>query len=224
MSDVLDLSTNRSRLAPPALALGAPAFVLLSLAGNSLTGVATGDSTLELLAAQADSVSFSAGLALELLGLVALLGVVVWAGTRLRGGAAPFPALTAVLAGAWFVSVKLASGSAVLGAVREHATLDEAAATAAVAGNDAAFVLAWVPFGLFVAALAALAGSEQELGRAISTAGIVVGSLTATLGVVGAAVADLAMPIPFLLCLAWLLVAGSRMALRRGPALAQRRR
>lgn len=188
------------RPAERAPALAGAGFVVCALLGNSLTESTT-------VAQAADSTSAVTGLAVELLGFVLLLVFVGWLATTARAGLA---GSTAAIAGGVLVAVKLGSGGALLAAWHEHEQLDGSAVDALLAVNDAAFVLAWLPFGVLIVSAAIALSDAGIAGPVLRVIGLVVGSLTVALGIAGAAVPAAAVPIPFLLCLVWLVAVGVR--------------
>lgn len=206
-------TTSRRGLLP----LAGTGFVAAVLAGNSLTESVSGSGTLGHLAAQAGSTTARTGLALELIGFVLLLVFVAEAVSRSVSSTA---SRTALLAGGAAVAVKLASGAAVLGALHRRAELDEAAATALVATNDAAFVLFWLGYGVFATAIAVALAASGVIGRALRWSGILLGTLTVASGVLGS-VTGSAVPIPFLLTLLWTAALGVRLTARIGSAPAE---
>ncbi len=183
------------------------AFVLCILLGNSLTEAGNPGGALGRLDTLAESASAQLGLALELAGFVLLLGFVATVVTRCRPGVG---SATAAIAGSVALAVKLGSASATLGAVRERDQLDEATAAAFLAVNDAAFVLFMIGFGLFVAS----AATALPLGRGWRGPGLLLGSLTVVVGVVGSVVPAAAVPVPFLLGLLWSAALGVRLVAR----------
>ena len=203
------LSTRRPDATAPAdsrpptrwTALTGAGFVVCALAGNGLAGSLDLTKTERPVAAQL-------GLGMEVAGLGLLVLFIAWvcsvAGRGLAG-------TTAATAGAVMVAVKLGSGTALLAAWHDE-DLGRASVDALVAVNDAAFVLAWLPFGLLVAATAVTLSQARRVGRSLRTTGLVLGGLTAALGVVGAVAPGAAVPVPFLLSLVWLLAASIRAA------------
>ncbi len=191
--------------------LAGAGFVVCALAGNSLTESATGSGTLGALAAQADSSAARVGLGLELLGFVLLT---VFAGVlvhRLRAVPSAAASVLAVAA-AVMIAVKLASGADLLGALHQHAELDAVTAHALVSANDAAFVLFWLPYGVFLAAAATALAAAGLVGAALRWSGTVLGTLTVAFGALGSVEPELAVPIPFLLGLLWLAALSLRLA------------
>lgn len=193
-------------------ALTGAAFVVAVLTGNSLTESVSGEGVLGDLGALAASTAARSGLVLELVAFVLLLCFVgSLAGSARRSAAAGVMAV----AGTTMVAVKLGSAAAVLAALHTRDELDEVTATALVEENGAAFVLFWIPFGLFVAAAARVLGEAGHVGRVLGHAGLVLGSLGTVAGVLGAVWPSYAVPIPFLLSLIWVIAVSVRLAVGR---------
>jgi hypothetical protein len=162
------------------------AFVVLILVGN---GIAE------------DGGNPALGVPLELLGFAALSCFVAYVATRLRAVSGWAPAL-ALVAGVTTLAVKLGSAAPYLAA--EYGEVGPDVAAGLVAASDAAFVVNWLPHGLFVVALAIVAMQGRHLSQAIGWAGVVVG--LATIAAVPVSTGE-PFVIPFLLSLLWLLVA-----------------
>lgn len=208
------MHAHRSRPLPldVAAATTGPFFVACALVGNSLTESVAGETELATLGLKAASLQVRTGLALELLGLVLLLVCVGWLGSIvLRAGGATLSATTMLVAGAAAISVKLSSGSDVLAGLLAHDELDEAAAVALVASNGVAFELFWVVYGVFVASAGTALAAAGLVGRAWRAVAVALGLLTTACGVAGAVEPALAVPIPFLLSLVWLLGVAARL-------------
>lgn len=207
---------------PPAVprlaALSGAAFVVAVLAGNSLTESVSGDGVLGDLDALAASTAARAGLALELVAFVLLLVFVGTLASVLAAGPSRGRTATGVMAvaGTAMVAVKLGSGAAALAALHARTDLDVAAATALVEQNGAAFVLFWIPFGVFVTGAARALRTQGRVGRVLGGAGVGLGVLGTAAGVAGAVWPSYAVPVPFLLSLLW--VAAISVALARGGA------
>jgi hypothetical protein len=187
------------------LGLCGAGFVAAALIGNGLAGSVDLVEADRPLAAQV-------GLGVEVAGLGLLLLFVAWLA---RLGEASLARTVAVVAGAVMAAVKLGSGTGLLAAWHEE-DLPEPVVEALVAVNDAAFVLSWLPFGLLVAATAVVLAGAGAQGPRMRAVGLGLGGLVAVAGVLGSAAPALAVPVPFLLSLAWLLVASVR-TVTRGP-------
>lgn len=192
--------------------LSGAGFVAAVLAGNSLTESVTGAGVLGDLDALAASTAARSGLVLELTAFVLLLCFVGLLAVAVRRTTA---AGVMAVAGTAMVTVKLGSAASYLAALHSRDDLDETTALALVEQNAAAFVLTWIPFGVFVAAAAvALLGSGLA-GRVAGGTGLVLGVLGILAGLVGAVWPAHAVPVPFLLSLLWVGVVSVRLALGR---------
>lgn len=193
------------------------AFVVLALAGNSLTGGGPGSGAdPEAFAAEVvrrtTDVAWRAGIALELLAFLAFVVFAAALAARVRaveptGGYAG----TLVLSGGvLLVAVKLASGSALYAADRRAGEISGELARLLGDLNDAAFVLSFVPLALLLAAASVAALAHHALPRALGWVGVPI----AVLLVAAAATGSDAIPVPFLLALLWVLSAGVVMVRR----------
>jgi hypothetical protein len=77
-----------------------------------------------------------------------------------------------------------------------------------------AFVISGWAYGVFVAIAAGSAFGSRVLPRWLATSGLVIGALTFVAGLAGALDPAAYVPIPFLLCLAWVLVVSVVWAIR----------
>jgi hypothetical protein len=178
------------------LAGAGAAFAILVVAGNSIfTG--GGPETV--------------GFALELLGYAALIGFVAWAAVSLRGGSA-WAANLALLGGATMIGIKLGGWAAVWASRQEGVSGEVAAALIHV--DEAAWVLAWMPYGLLIAGLSFAGLRAGRLPGVVAWLGIAVG-----LACVAAVPFSTGEPfvIPWLVSLLWLIVASIFLTIRRAP-------
>jgi hypothetical protein len=185
------------------LPLAATGYVVAALVGNGLAG---GETDVRDLAG---TPAYAVGIALEALGLVGLLLLVAWAGARLG----PFWSRVATVAGTTTLAVKLASGASLSAAV--HDGLDAGVAEALQAVNDWAFVVHWLPFGVFVLAIALGAKAAGLLRAPGAWVGAILGALMAAQALVVMGTPAAMVPLPFLLSLFWLAVVGV-VVTRRG--------
>jgi hypothetical protein len=203
------------------------AFVALIMVGNQMAsgGSAdsahpTGEQVLRDVAHQASSTAFTAGFVLEGLGFVAFIGFLGYLADVLRRGPGRGPggiaAGAAIVSGAVMLAVKL--GSAVpLGALaidRGHISPQLAQVLNDMSG--VAFVICWVPFGIFTGAAAAGLHRAALVGRATAYSGLALGVAGLALGIAGVHDPLGANPLVFLLGLAWLLAVSVRLAVRPG--------
>jgi hypothetical protein len=112
------------------------------------------------------------------------------------------------------VAVKLASAAPYLAALAAAEELPAETLQALVDVNDAAFVVGWLPFALFVGSAALTLREVGGSGRVLVGTGIALGLLGLVAGAVGSVSADHAVPIPFLLGVIWTGAVGLRLALR----------
>jgi hypothetical protein len=81
--------------------------------------------------------------------------------------------------------------------------------------NGAAYVIDFLPYGLFVACAAGAALMTRTLGRILGWGGVAVGTVTAVALVVSGVHAMTTTPLPFLLCGLWILAVSVRLAIQR---------
>lgn len=209
----------RTWLRPACSASGA-FFVVLTVAGNSLTesvvdpsGEPSPAQALEDFTVKAASSTAQVGLVLELLGFVALtvfIGVLLDT-LRRRKGLGP-AGIVAAAAATVMLSVKLASGAPYLVGLTYHAQLTPETALALSLMNGAGFVLCWLPFAVFVSAAALALRSAALLGRLGTAAGLLVGALGIVAALAGVHNLSSAVPVPFLLGCLWTLAVSVKIA------------
>ena len=201
------------------LALSGAAFVVSILVGNSLTEtVAQADTpagTAAELAAGIGDAAVSAGLAVEVLGLLCLtiFGAVVSARTGRHVHGSPVPALVMLAAGV-LVAVKLASAAPFLAARAGVEELPDELLHALVETNGAAFVLCWVPMAMFVGAAAVALRDARLIGGGTMSVGVLLAVAGLALGLLGILEPQSANPLAFLASLLWVAVASVRLAVR----------
>lgn len=202
-------------------ALSGAAFVVAVLAGNSLTETVAvaGDSpeaTVRGLAAGAASTVHSAGLVLEVLGLLSLVlfGAVVAAVGR-HLAPSPWPHLT-VAAAALLAAVKLGSAAPYLAARELASTVEASTVHALVEVNEVAFVVTWLPMAVLVGACAATLHAARRIGRVTWALGLLLCLLGLVAGLRGLPDPGSAVPVPFLLSLLWTAVVSVRLAVTGG--------
>lgn len=195
-------------------------FVILTFAGNSLTESVIEPTSepgpaqaLEDFTAKAASSTAQAGLALELLGFVALtvfIGVLL--DTLRRRHALGISGIVAGAAAAIMLSVKIASAAPYLAGLAHHAVLTPDTALALSLANGAGFVLCWLPFAVFVSATAVALHDAGVLGRLGTATGLLVGGLGIVAALGGVVDMASAMPVPFLLGCLWTLAVSIKIA------------
>lgn len=196
------------------------AFVLLALAGNSLTGGgletdAAPEAHAAEVARRTGDAAWRAGIAIELVAFVALLLFAAALARRIRTvePADGYLGSLVLAGGVLFAAVKLASGSALYAADRRAAEIDPASAQLLTDLNDAAFALSFVPMAVLVGAAAVAALSYGVLPRWLGW----LGAALAPLLVAAAASGADAVPVPFLLGLLWILASGAAVLRRPAP-------
>ncbi|HJR37107.1 MAG TPA: hypothetical protein VJ819_01870 [Nocardioidaceae bacterium] len=203
-------------------AASGPAFVVLVLAGNSLTesvpappaDLPPGQAALEGLAAGAGDATVQLGLVAEVLAFCSFLVFAAYLADLLRRrGGLRLAGTVAVIAAVLMVAVKLGSATPYLAGLAHHDELSADAALTLVATNGAAFVLCWLPFSLFVWAAAVALRGAGLLGPVGYWAGVLLGVLGVAAMLAGLSDVNTANPVPFLLGLLWVLVTGVRLVL-----------
>lgn len=199
------------------------AYVLLILVGNQ---IASGNSTDPHPSGAKDLADFSAtrtttdsiGFAMEILGFLLFVFFLAWFvhAVRSRGGAAPWLAGAAGLAGGVTLSVKIASFMPMAAGILDHRELTPTMARVLADMNSAAFVVTFLTFGTFVAAAGAALLTSGLLGRVAGWFGVVIGVLAVALTVLAHADPTNTNPMPFVAGLLWVLVVSIRLAWK-GP-------
>ncbi|HEX4699143.1 MAG TPA: hypothetical protein VH857_07255 [Actinomycetes bacterium] len=217
-------TTVRYRLAA---ATGA-AYILLILVGNTLStrGASTaahptGAAVLRDVERQMNSAAATAGFVMEILGFtlfIVFLGYLA-AVLRTRRGQPDVMAGTAVIAGVVMLAVKLGSAAPMGALMLDRHQVTPLLARVLSDVNSVAFVISWIPMGVFVAALALALRTAGLAGRPTAYSGAVIGLAGIALGVLGVNDPLNANPVPFLLGLIWILVVSARLAFRRGETI-----
>jgi hypothetical protein len=214
-------TTRRGFTAGRVAPLSAPAFVVLVLAGNSLTetvATAPGDAAeaaLATFAAKAEDPLVALGIVMELTGFVLLAVFTAWLVDALRRRAAfGVAGALAVIGAVLMLAVKLGSAAPYLTGVLRHASLSPESALLLSELNGAGFVIGWLPWALFVAAAAVALRRAGLLGRLGHVAGLGTGTLGVVAALAGVVVPQNANPLPFLAGLLWLAAVGVRVTLR----------
>ncbi len=211
--------TDRN-IAERGAALAGTAFVVCILAGNSLTESVVGtddspDGTVADLVSQASSTAARTGMVLELVGLLLLVAFAAGVTASSLRRRATVPGVLVALSATLVVAVKLAAAAPYLAALAAADELPVDVLQALVDLNDAAFVIGWLPFALFVGSVALCLRDQLGAGRVLVASGVLLAVLGLIAGAVGAVSPDHAVPIPFLLGLLWTAGVGLRLAIRR---------
>jgi hypothetical protein len=156
------------------------------------------------------------GVVLEVLSFAALMIFLGYLYRVLRRAERPesWGAAAALVAGIVPTAIKLSSAAPGLAALlrRDELTPDLARTLNDIGG--AAFIISGWAFGVFVAVAAGAAFASRVLPRWLTISGLVVGVLTVVAGVAGVLDPAGYMPVPFLLCIAWILVTSVVWTLR----------
>lgn len=159
----------------------------------------------------------AAGVTMEVLGFAAFLVFLGYLYRVLRRaeGAEAWGAAVALGAGLVTTSVKLASATAMLASELHPAQLTPDLARTLNDIGGGGFVVSGYLYGIFVLAAAGSAFASRALPRWLAISGLVVGVLTVAAGTAGILDPAGYVPVPFLLCLAWVLVTSIVLAARR---------
>jgi hypothetical protein len=203
-------------------AVSGAVYVVLAMVGN---GIATaGQSNVEsgqavLADLQHRSTAQSIGIAMEVLSFAALVVFLGFLYRVLRRAERPdgWAAAAAFGTGLIATAVKLASAAPGLAAFLRRDDLPPVLARTINDLGGGAFIISGYVFGVFVALAAGSAFGSLALPRWLSISGLVAGALTIAAGVAGVLSPAGYVPVPFLLCLAWILAASIVLS-RRGPS------
>jgi hypothetical protein len=208
-------------------ALSGAVYVLLVVVGNNMStdnspgphpAHPTGQQDIASLHWLAGSTSGQVGVTLELLSFAAFVlfvGYLCW-----RVGAAGWLAAAALAGGIASIAVKLASAAPMLAAFTLRDDLSPETARVLSDMNGVAFVVDWLPTGLFVAGAAGAALSTRTVGRILGWGGVVVGGVTVVATAITGVHVLAANPLPFLFCLLWILLVSVRLAAQRASRAA----
>jgi hypothetical protein len=156
------------------------------------------------------------GVTMEILGFglfLAFLGY-LYRVLRRAEGAQGWGAAVALGAGLVTTAVKLAAAAAMLAseAHPDQLTPDLARVLNDIGGGG--FVISGYLYGIFVLAAAGSALASRALPRWLTISGLVVGVLTVAAGTAGILDPTGYVPVPFLVCLAWVLVTSIALTVR----------
>jgi hypothetical protein len=203
-------------------ALTGAAYVVLVMVGNMMStdrspgphpAHPTGQQDITSLHWLAGSVSGQVGVTLELVGFAALVLFAGYLCARVRAGG--WLATAALAGGVIAIAVKLASAAPMFAAyVMRDGISPEMARVLTDMGN-AAFVVDWLPTGLFVACAAGAALATRTLGRTLGWGGVVAGTAAVIVTAVTGVHVLTANALPFLICLLWILVVSVRLGVQR---------
>lgn len=199
------------------------AYVLLILVGSELS---TSNSQAPHPTGATDLADFTAvptgventGFIMEVAGFLAFMFFLGWLVHALRrqGGPSPWLAGVAGLGGVITLAVKLSSVMPIMAGKLDHQELTPAMARVLTDMNGAAFVVTFLPFGVFVAATGMAFLATGFLGRLAGWCGVVIGALTVLAPLVTRLDPIDTNVLPFLAALIWLLVISVRLAWKGG--------
>jgi hypothetical protein len=203
------------------LAATGAVYVLAMVAGNALTqgGNDIGDGSAALAALRhGRTTAQSVGSVLGPLSIFALLVFLAHLYRVLRAAEGPTARAATAALGAGLVMTALDVSSAIpsVAAVLGRDWLTPPLFRTLHALNDAGFVISGFVYGIFVVLAAASAFNSRVLPRWLAHGGLVVGALSVVAGLAGIVDPTGYVPVPFLLCLAWVTVTSVLLAVR-GP-------
>jgi hypothetical protein len=157
------------------------------------------------------------GTAMEVLSFAALMVFLGFLYRTLRRAERPdgWAAAGAFGVGLIATAVKLGSATPGLAAFLRRDDLTPVLARTLTDIGGAGFIVSNFAFGIFVALAAGSAFGSLALPRWLSISGLVFGALTVAAGVAGVLAPAGYLPVPFLLCLAWVLVTSVLLTVRR---------
>jgi hypothetical protein len=203
-------------------ALTGAAYVVLVMAGNTMStdnspgphpAHPTGVQDIASLHWLAGSTSGQAGVTLELLSFGALALFVGYLCTRVRAGG--WLGTAALAGGVIAIAVKLASAAPMFAAYVLRDGISPETARVLTDMNGAAFVVDWLPTGLFVACAASAALATRTLGRTLGWGGVMAGTAAVIITAVTGVHVLTANVLPFLVCLLWILAVSVRLGVQR---------
>lgn len=191
------------------------AYVVCVFVGNAISsgggeqgGQVGGQQVIADTLRQSGSASATLGFVLEFLGFLALMGFIGYL-AAVSGARRP-AAITAVVAGGTVLAIKLGSVVPATTLFVERRTIAPSLAQALADMGTVAFVLTWLPFAVFVWAVAIALLGGHRVGRPTAYIGVVLGVAGVLLGLLGINDPMNAVPIGFLLINLWLLVIAVR--------------
>jgi hypothetical protein len=208
-------------------ALTGAAYVVLVTVGNTLStdnspgphsAHPTGVQDIAGLRWLAGSTSGQVGVMLELLSFAVLALFVGYQCTRVRAGG--WLAAAALAGGVIAIAVKLASFAPMFAGYILRDGISPETARVLSDMNGAAFVVDWLPTGLFVACAAGAALATRTLGRTLGWGGVVAGTAAVIVTAVTGVHVLTASALPFLVCLLWILVVSVRLGVQRASRVA----
>jgi len=209
-----------------AAACGAVTVLLLVVGGDVLgtppgpqTTHPTGQQDLANLTWVAGTPSAQVGVGLELFGFALMIVFVSYLATRFRE--AGWLATAALAGGLIEVAIKLGSAAPMFAAYALREEISPQTARVLIDMNGAAFVISWLPLGLFIACAAGAGIRVGALGRTLGWSGVAVGLITIVLTAATGVHVLSAVFVPMLLCILWTLIVSLRLAFQRSPSAAR---
>jgi hypothetical protein len=196
-----------------AAATGA-AYVLALVVGDPLSSSADGPLLDRLRDGR--SPAEATGVVLELVGFSLLLVFLGYLHRVLRRAEGPggWAADAAFGAGLVAAAIKIGSAAPVIAAYYRADELTPELARTLDDLNGGAFVVSALPVGVLITLAAGSASSSRALPRWLAIGGQVVGVLSVVAGIAGVLDPAAYVPVPFLLCLVWLLVTSVLLTVR----------
>lgn len=203
------------------------AFVTILFIGN---GMATsgqsssihpsGQEVLGDVARAASSTTATIGFMLELVGFVLFFPFLGYLADLLRRHTADsrpgIAGATAVVAGVTMAAIKLGSAAGVVVLSLDRDRLDAQLAMVLNDINGMAFLVSWLPFAVFVGALAVALWQVALIGRPTAYLGIAAGVAGVVLAILGLSDPLNAIPLAFVAGMFWILVVAVRLAVKPG--------
>jgi hypothetical protein len=217
------LTSTRDRIGA---ACGA-AFVAIIFIGNGMATSGesssthpTGQEVLQHVAHAASSTTATIGFMLELAGFVLFFPFLGYLADVLRRHTADrrpgIAGATAIVAAITMLAIKLGSAASVVALSLDRDRLDPQLAMVLNDINGAAFLVSWLPFAVFVGALAVALRQVALIGRPTAYVGIAAGTAGVVLTILGLHDPLNAIPLAFVAGMFWVLVVGVRLAVKPG--------
>ena len=218
------LTSTRDRIgAATGVAYGTALFIGNGMAtsGQSSSMHPTGQAVLRDAAHAASSTTATIGFTLEILGFALFFPFLGYLADLLRrrtaDGRVGTAGATAIVAGITMVAIKLGSAAPIVALSMDRKQLDPQLARVLNDINGAAFLVSWLPFALFVGALALALREVGLVGRPTAWIGIAFGVVGVVLSVHGLSDPLDAVPLAFMAGMLWLQVVAIRLMVKTEP-------
>ena len=193
----------------------------MATSGQSSAMHPTGQSVLHDAAHAASSTTVTIGFMLEIVGFALFFPFLGYLADMLRrrtpDGQAGIPAATAIVAGITMVAIKLGSAAPIVALSMDRKQLDPQLARVLNDINIAAFLVSWLPFAVFIGALALALRDVGLVGRPTAWFGIAAGVAGVALSVLGLDDPVSAVQLAFLAGMLWLTVVAVRLMVKPEP-------